>query len=115
MCHKTTWTFGTPGRGAWCFSGSKASTTPSRRPHDDVAASQPEVRGGCCSATTSPSPRWIEQALSVEHLCKFYPSGDMSGSVPVYVAHGFHTFNRACLPCSPVSIVSRNRSGVAKP
>jgi hypothetical protein len=43
--------------GAWCFSGSKASTTPSRRPHDDRAASQPEARGGCCSATTSSSPR----------------------------------------------------------
>jgi hypothetical protein len=37
------------------------------------------------------------------------------GSVPVYVAQGFHTVNRECLPCSPVSIVSRNRSGAAKP
>jgi hypothetical protein len=117
------------GRGAWCFSGSKASTTPSHRPRDDVVASQPEVRGGCCSATTSPSPcshrrvrapaaaqpRRNEQALPVERLGKFYPSGDMSGFVPVYVTQGFRTVDRACLPCSPVSIVSRNRSGAAKP
>jgi hypothetical protein len=60
-------------------------------------------------------PQRNEQALPVERLCKFYPSGDMSGSVPVYVAQGFHTFNQACLTCSPVSIVSRNRSGAAKP
>jgi hypothetical protein len=26
-----------------------------------------------------------EQALSVERLCKFYPSGDLSTSIPVYV------------------------------
>jgi hypothetical protein len=45
----------------------------------------------------------------------FTHSSDMSGSVPVYVAQCFHTFNRACLPYSPVSIVSRNRSGAAKP
>jgi hypothetical protein len=128
-CHKTTSIFGTPGRGAWCFSGSDASTTSSPRPCDDVAASQPEARGGCCSATASPSPRSHrrvrapaaaqprrnEQALPVERLCKFYPLGDMSRSVLVYVAQDFHTFNRACLPCSPVSIVSRNRSEAAKP
>jgi hypothetical protein len=67
-----------------------------------------------CSPTAA-QPRRNEQSLPVECLCKFYPSGDMSGSVPVYVAQGFHTFNRAYLPCSPVSIVSRNRSGAAKP
>jgi hypothetical protein len=60
-------------------------------------------------------PRWNEQALPVEHLCKFYPSGDTSGSVLVYVIQGFYTVNRAHLPCSPVSIVSRNRSRAAKP
>jgi hypothetical protein len=114
-----------------CFSESKASTTPSHRPRDDVVASQPEARGGCCSATASPfmrvhsyrrvrapaatQPRRNEQALPVERLCKFYPSGDMSGSIPVYVAQGFYTFNRACLPCSPVSIVFRNKSGAAEP
>jgi ribosomal protein S19E (S16A) len=38
-----------------------------------------------------------EQALPVERLCKFYPSGDMSGSIPVYVIQGFHTVNRTCL------------------
>jgi hypothetical protein len=37
------------------------------------------------------------------------------GSVPIYVTQGFHIVNRECFPCSPVSIVSRNRSGVAKP
>jgi hypothetical protein len=90
-----------PGREAWCFSRRDASTTLSYRPRDDVVASQPEARGDCCSATTSPSmrvhshrrirvaaaaqPRWNEQALSVERFCKFYSSGDMSGSVPVYV------------------------------
>jgi hypothetical protein len=58
-------------------------------------------------------PRWNEQALPVERLGKFYPSGDMSGSVPIYVTQGFHTVNRTCLPCSPVSLVSRNRSGAA--
>jgi hypothetical protein len=41
----------------WCFPGSKVSTTLSRRPRDDVAASQPEARGGCYSAIASPSPR----------------------------------------------------------
>jgi hypothetical protein len=66
-------------------------------------------------APTTAQPRRNEQALTVESLCKFYPSGDMSGSVPVYVTQGFHTVNRACLPCSPVSIVSRNRSRSAKP
>jgi hypothetical protein len=44
-------------------------------------------------------PRRNEQALPVERLCKFYTSGDMSGSVSVYVTQGFHTVNRACLPC----------------
>jgi hypothetical protein len=44
-------------KGAWCFSRSGASTTPSCRPHDDGAASQPEARGGCYSAIASPSPR----------------------------------------------------------
>jgi hypothetical protein len=88
-------------KGAWCFSGSDASTTPSHRLRDDVAASQPEARGGCYSVTASPSmwvhshrrvhapaaaqPRWNEQTLPVERLCKFYPSCDMSRSVPVYV------------------------------
>jgi hypothetical protein len=148
--------FLTPGRGggAWCFSRSGASTTPNRRPRDDVAVSQPEARGGYRSATASSllhllrapmrvhsqqqllhllrapmrihshrrvrapaaaQPRQNEQALPVERLCMFYPSGDMSGSVPVYVIQGFHTVNRTCLSCSPVSIVSRNRSGAAKP
>jgi hypothetical protein len=96
-------TFGAPDRGTWCFSGSKASTTPSRRPRDDVAASQPEARGGCAPmrvhshrrvrAPAVAQPQQNEQALSVERLCKFYPSGDMSGSVPVYVIQGFHTVN----------------------
>jgi hypothetical protein len=119
------------GRGAWCFSGSDASTIPSRRPRDDVATSQPEAQGGCCSATASPSmrvhsnrrlrappaaqPRWNEQALLVERLCKFYHSGDMSDNVPIYIAQGFHTINRSCLTCSPISIVSRNRSRASKP
>jgi hypothetical protein len=58
--------------------------------------------------------RWNEQALPVEHLDKFYPSSDMSGSVTVYVTQGFHTVNRACLSCSLVSIVSKNRFGAAK-
>jgi hypothetical protein len=56
-----------------------------------------------------------EQALSVERLGKFYPLGDISGSVPVYVTQSFHTVSRACLPCSQVSIVSRNRYKTAKP
>jgi hypothetical protein len=29
------------------------SATPSRHPRDDVALSQPEARGGCCSAAVS--------------------------------------------------------------
>jgi hypothetical protein len=70
---RTTSTFGAPGRGAWCFSGSKASTTPSRHPRDDVAASRPEARGGCCSATASPSPRShvgsLPQASSCSGSC----------------------------------------------
>jgi hypothetical protein len=68
-CHKTTSTFGAPRRGAWYFSGSKASTTPSRRPRDDVAASQPEARGGCCSATASPSLRSHAGSLSQTSSC----------------------------------------------
>jgi hypothetical protein len=60
-------------------------------------------------------PRRNEQALTVERLCKFYHSDNISGSVPVYVIQGFHTVNRTCLSCSPVSIVSRNRSGATKP
>jgi hypothetical protein len=60
-------------------------------------------------------PRRNEQALPVDRLSKFYPLGDMSGFVSVYIIQGFHTVNRTCLPCSPVSIVSRNRSGAAKP
>jgi hypothetical protein len=66
-------------------------------------------------ALAAAQPRRNEQPLSVEHLGKFYPSGDMSRSVPVYVTQCFHTVNRACLLCSPVSIVSRNRSGAGKP
>jgi hypothetical protein len=68
-CRKTTLIFDAPGRGAWCFSGSKASTTPSHRPHDDVVASQPEARGGCCSATTSPSPCSHASSLPQTSLC----------------------------------------------
>jgi hypothetical protein len=30
--------------------------------------------------------------------------GGMSGSVPIYVARGFHTFNQTYLSCSPVDI-----------
>jgi hypothetical protein len=56
-----------------------------------------------------------KQALPVERLGKFCPSGDMSGSVPVYVNQDFHTVDRAYLPCSPVSIVSRNRFEAVKP
>jgi hypothetical protein len=66
-------------------------------------------------APAAAQPRRNEHALPVEHLGKFYPLGDMSGSVPVYVTQGFHTVNRACLSYSVVSIVSRNRSGAAKP
>jgi hypothetical protein len=66
-------------------------------------------------APAASQPRRNEQVLLVERLCRFYPSGGMSGSVPIYVTQGFHTFNQACLPSSPVSIVSRNRSGAAKP
>jgi hypothetical protein len=44
-------------------------------------------------APAAAQPRWNEQALPVERLCKFYPSGDMFGSVPVYVTQGFHTVN----------------------
>jgi hypothetical protein len=66
-------------------------------------------------ASSAAQPRQNEQALPVESLYKFYPSSDMSGSVPIYVTQGFHTVNWACLPYSLVSIVSRNRSGTAKP
>jgi hypothetical protein len=127
-------TFGALGRGTWCFSGSDVSTTPSHRPRDDVVAtaSQLEVvvvqqqlhllctpmrvhshRRGC--APVGAQPWWNEQALPVERLDKFYPSGDISGFVPIYVTQGFRTLDRACLPCSPVGIVSRNRSGATKP
>jgi hypothetical protein len=44
-------------------------------------------------APAAAQPQRNEQALSVERLYKFYPSGDMSGSVPVYVTQGFHTVN----------------------
>jgi hypothetical protein len=44
-------------------------------------------------APAATQPRRNEQALPVERLCKFYPSGDMSGSIPVYVTQGFHTVN----------------------
>jgi hypothetical protein len=57
-------------------------------------------------APVAAQPRQNKQALPVERLCKFYPSGDMSGSVPVYIIQSFHTVNRACLSCSPVSLVS---------
>jgi hypothetical protein len=65
-------------------------------------------------APAAAQPRRNEQALPVEHLGKFYPSGDMSESVPVYITQCFHTVNQTCLACSPVSIVSRNRFGAAK-
>jgi hypothetical protein len=44
-------------------------------------------------APAAAQPRRNEQALPVERLCKFYPSGDMSGSIPVYVTQRFHTVN----------------------
>jgi hypothetical protein len=66
-------------------------------------------------ALVAAQPRRNEQALPVERLCKFYPSGDMSESVPVYVTQGFHTVNRTCLSYSSVSIMSRNRSKAVKP
>jgi hypothetical protein len=44
-------------------------------------------------ALAAAQPQRNEQALSVERLYKFYPSGDMSGSVPVCVTQGFHTVN----------------------
>jgi hypothetical protein len=54
-------------------------------------------------APAAAQPRQNEQALPVERLGKFYPLGDISGSIPVYVTQGFYTVNRACLPCSPVA------------
>jgi hypothetical protein len=45
-------------------------------------------------ASAAAQPRRNKQALPVERLCKFYPSGDMSRSVPVYVTQRFHTVNR---------------------
>jgi hypothetical protein len=66
-------------------------------------------------APAAAQPRRNEQALSVERLCKFYPSGDMSGSVLVYVTQDFYTVNRTCLSYSPISIVSRNRFRAVKP
>jgi hypothetical protein len=66
---RATSTFGAPSRGAWCFSGSKTSSTLSRCPRDDVAASQPEPRGGCCSATASPSPRSHAGSLPQASSC----------------------------------------------
>jgi hypothetical protein len=65
--------------------------------------------------STAAQPQLNEQALPVERLVKFCPSGDMSGSIPVYVNQGFHTVDQACLSYSSVSIVSRNKSGAAKP
>jgi hypothetical protein len=44
-------------------------------------------------APAAAQPQRNEQALSVKRLCKFYPSGDMSGSVPVYVTQDSHTVN----------------------
>jgi hypothetical protein len=49
-------------------------------------------------APAAAQPRQNEQALPVERLYKFFPSGDMSRFVPVYVTQGFHTVNGACLP-----------------
>jgi hypothetical protein len=66
-------------------------------------------------APTTAQPQRNKLVLPVERLCKFYSSGDMSRSVPVYVDQGFHTFNRTCLPCSPVSIVFKNKFRAAKP
>jgi hypothetical protein len=66
-------------------------------------------------APSAAQPRRNEQALIVQCLCKFYPSNDMSESVPVSVTQGFHIVNVACLSCSPVSIISRNMSKAAKP
>jgi hypothetical protein len=119
---------------ARCCSGSDASTTRSHVPmmmwwlHSlrlEVAAVQQQLHllltpkrvhsHRRVRAPTAAQPRRNEQALPVEHLGKVCPSGDMSRSVPIYVTQYFHTVNRACLPCSPVSIVSRNRSGAAKP
>jgi hypothetical protein len=133
-CRKTTSTFGAPGRGDWCFYGSDASTTPCCHPREDLAASQPKARGGCRSATVLPSPcshagslptnefvLW--QLLNHNGMSKLSQlSVSISFTLRVicldpfsYVTQGFHTVNRACLTCSPVSIVSRNRSEVAKP
>jgi hypothetical protein len=44
-------------------------------------------------APAAVQPRQNEQALTVERLYKFYPSSDMSESVPLYVTQGFHTVN----------------------
>jgi hypothetical protein len=66
-------------------------------------------------APAAAQPRRNEKALRVECLRKFYTSGDMSRSVPVYVTQCFHAVNQACLPFSTISIVSRNMSGAAKP
>jgi hypothetical protein len=59
-------------------------------------------------APAAAQPWWNEQALTVERLCKFYLSDDMSGSIPIYVTQDFHTINQTCLTCSLISIVSRN-------
>jgi hypothetical protein len=87
-------------------------------PRLEVAAVQQQLhlqsQMRVCAPTVA-QPRRNEQALPVERLCKFYPSGDISGSIPFYVTQGFHTVNHACLSYSLVSIVPRNRSGAAKP
>jgi hypothetical protein len=66
-------------------------------------------------APAAAQPWRNEQALPVERLCKFYRLDDMSESVPIYITQGFYTVNQTCLPCSLFSLVSRNRSGTAKP
>jgi hypothetical protein len=94
------------------------------RPHNlrlEVAAIQQQFHLLCAPmwvhshrrvhAPAAAQPWWNEQALPVECLCKVYPAG----SVPVYIAQGFHTVNGVCLSCSPVSIMFKNRSIAAKP
>jgi hypothetical protein len=63
-----------------------------------------DVDTGEGGSSNPPPQRWSKR---IECIGKFYHSGDMSGSVSVYVIQ--------VLPCSLISIVSRNRSRAAKP
>jgi hypothetical protein len=102
------------------FSWSGVSATPSRHPRDNVAASQPEARGGyhladdfvlCHVINCDEMNKLLQLSSSVSFILR----GDMFGIISRICYLGIPYSQSDASPIFRFSIVSRNRSRAAEP